>query len=191
MKYYPLLLDLKEKRCIVVGGGRVAQRKVNSLLKAGALVRIISPNLTQNLKKLAGKNKIYWITSHYRKRHIQNSFLVIAAVSDKKINSKISHDAQKAGILVNVVDSPEESNFIVPAHISRGDLIISISTSGKAPALSKRIRKDLTKLLVPRYSKFLKTLESIRKDLKIRCSEPRLRKKILNILVDGSTGSPS
>ena len=191
MKYYPLLLDLKGKKCIVVGGGRVAQRKVNSLLKAGALVRIISPNLTQNLKKLAGQNKIYWITSHYRKRYIQNSFLVIAAVSDKKINSKISRDTQKSKILVNVVDSPKESSFIVPSNISRGDLIISISTSGKVPALSKRIRKDLTKLLVPRYSKFLKTLESIRKDLKIRCSEPRLRKKILNILVDGSTGSPS
>ncbi|MEK6563600.1 MAG: hypothetical protein AABZ65_01040, partial [Candidatus Omnitrophota bacterium] len=66
------------------------------------------------------------------------------------------------------------------------DLIISISTSGKAPALSKRIRKDLTKLLVPRYSKFLKTLESIRKDLKIRCSKPRLRKKILNILAESN-----
>ncbi len=191
MKYYPLLLDLKGKKCIVVGGGRVAQRKVHSLLKAGALVRIISPNLTQNLKKLAGQNKIYRIASHYQKRYIQNSFLVIAAVSDKKINSKISQDAQKAGILVNVVDSPEESSFIGPSHISRGDLIISISTSGKAPALSKRIRKDLTKLLVPRYSEFLKTLESIRKDLKIRCSEPRLRKKILNILVGGSTSSPS
>ena len=168
----------------------MAQRKVHSLLKAGALVRIISPNLTQNLKKLAGQNRISWTASRYQKRYIQNSFLLIAAVSDKKINSKISQDAQKAEILINVVDSPEESSFIVPSHISRGDLIISISTSGKAPALSKRIRKDLTKLLVPRYSKFLKTLESIRKDLKIRCSEPRLRKKILNILVDGST-SPS
>jgi len=184
MKYYPLLLDLKGKKCIVVGGGRVAQRKVHSLLKAGALVRVISPNLTQNLKKLARQNKIFWTTSRYQKRYIQNSFLVIAAVSDKKINSKISQDAQKSGILVNVVDSPEESSFIVPSHISRGDLIISISTSGKAPALSKRIRKDLTKLLVPRYSKFLKTLESIREDLKIRCSEPRLRKKILRVLTE-------
>ena len=164
----------------------MAQRKACSLLKAGAGVRIISPNLTQSLKKLVEQNKVSWTDSCYQKRYLRGSFLVIAAVSDKKINSKISHDAQKAGILVNVVDSPEESNFIVPAHISRGDLIISISTSGKAPALSKRIRKDLTKLLVPRYSKFLKTLESIRKDLKIRCSKPRLRKKILNILAESN-----
>ena len=161
----------------------MAQRKVHSLLKTRAAVRIISPHLTKNLKRLVEQNKISWTASRYQKRYLQNSFLVIAAVSDKKINSKISRDAQKSRIPVNVVDSPEESSFIVPSHISRGDLIISISTSGKAPALSKRIRKDLTKLLVPRYSKFLKTLGSIRKDLKIRCSEPRLRKKILNILV--------
>ena len=184
MKYYPLLLDLKGKKCIVVGGGRVARRKVHSLLKTGAAVKIISPNLTQNLKKLAEQNKISWTASRYQKRYIQNSFLVIAAAADKKINSKISRDAQKSRIPVNVVDSPEESSFIVPSNISRGDLIISISTSGKVPALSKRIRKDLTKLLVPRYSEFLKTLEAIRKDLKIRCSEPKLRKKILNILTE-------
>ena len=191
MRYYPLLLDLKGKKCIVVGWGRVAQRKVHSLLKTRAAVQIISPNLTQNLKRLVDQNKISWTTSHYQKRYIRNSFLVIAAVSDKKINSKISRDTQKSKILVNVVDSPKESSFIVPSNISRGDLIISISTSGKVPALSKRIRKDLTKLLVPRYSEFLKTLEVIREDLKIRCSEPKLRKKVLNILIDGSTSSPS
>lgn len=184
MKYYPLLLDLKGKKCAVVGGGVVAQRKACSLLKAGAQVRIISPDLTQNLKKLAGQNKISWTGSAYQERHIRGSFLIIAAVSDKKINSKISRDAKKAGILVNVVDSPQESGFIVPSHISRGDLIISISTSGKAPALSKRIRKDLTKLLVPRYSEFLKTLQEIRKDLKTRCSKTKLRKKVLNILTE-------
>ena len=185
MTYYSLLLNLKNKKCLVIGGGRVAERKVRSLLKAEALIRVISPTLTKGLSQLRGKKRILYTKSAYKKRFIKDSFLVIAATSDKNTNSKLSLDAQSLGILTNVVDSPQESNFIVPASLQKKDLIISISTSGKAPALSKRIRKDLNKLLVPDYAKFLSILEDIRSDLKLRCSEPKLRFRIMNYLASG------
>lgn len=184
MKYYPLLLDLKGKKCVVVGGGSVAQRKVKSLLKAKARVWIISQDLSDGLRKLKRKKTIFHIKSRYQKKYLNQAFLAIAATSDEEINRRVAYDAQAQGKLTNVVDAPRLSNFIVPSSITRGDLIISISTSGKAPGLSKRIRKDLNKLLIPHYGKFLKTLQAIRNDLKQRCAKPNLRRLLMHCLVN-------
>ena len=182
MKYYPVLLDLKGKKCLVIGAGGVAERKVRSLLKAKASISIISPKLTKGLAELKDKKTVSWIHSGYKDTFLKGAFLVIAATSDKKINSQISRNALELGILVNVVDDPGISNFIVPSNITKGGLTISISTAGAAPCLSKRIRKDLTKLLVPEYAKFLKLLAALREELKQKCSDPKLRSKILNAL---------
>ena len=182
MKYYPVLLDLKGKKCLVVGAGGVAERKVRYLLKAKAAISILSPGLNPGLKRLKDKKAVSWIPSGYKEAFLKDAFLVIAATSDKKINSQISQNALKSGILINVVDDPGISNFIVPSNITKGGLTISISTAGAAPGLSKRIRKDLTKLLVPEYAKFLKLLAVLREELKQKCSDPKLRSKILNAL---------
>ena len=184
MRYYPLLLDLKGKKCVVAGGGRGAQRKVKSLLKAKARVWVISPDLTNGLGKLKRKKSILHIKSHYQAKYLNDAILVIAATSDEKINQAVACDAQAQGKLTNVVDAPRLSNFIVPSSIHKGDLIISISTNGKAPALSKRIRKDLNKLLIPRYAKFLKRLKAIRNDLQQRCAKPNLRRMLMHCLVN-------
>lgn len=184
VRYYPLLLDLRGRKCLVVGGGKVAQRKARSLLKAGASVWIISPNLTKGLEKLKTSKRVFYIKSGYQKKYLKDAMLVIAATYDGKINSEIAEDAKNLKVLANVVDSPAMSNFIVPSSLSKGDLLISISTNGKAPGLSKRIRKDLSRLLIPRYAKFLSLLEKLREDLKQRCLEPRLRGLIMNCLVN-------
>lgn len=184
MEYYPLLLDLKGKKCVVIGGGSVAQRKVKSLLKAKARVWVISPVLTKGLEQLKRKKSIVYVQSRYQAKYLQDAFLVIAATCDEKINRRVACDAQAQGKLTNVVDTPRLSNFIVPSSIHKGGLIISISTNGKAPALSKRIRKDLNKLLIPRYAKFLKTLKAIRKDLQQRCAKPNLRRLLMHCLVN-------
>lgn len=183
MRYYPLLLDLQNKKCVVAGGGQVAQRKARSLINCGAKVKVISPSLNKGLLRF--KKEFIHIKSGYRPRLIEGAFLVIAATADRKVNSRISSDAQRLGVLVNVVDSPGESNFIVPSSIRKKDLIISVSTSGKAPALSKRIRKDLNQLLFPDYAKFLKILSRIRGELKLRCSNPNIRGRIMNYLTSG------
>lgn len=192
MKYYPVFLNLEGKKCLVIGAGGVARRKANALLKSGARVEIISPGLNPAFKKLilsrpAGNrvkrnSRIAWRKSAYKKDLLKGAFLVIAATSVKKINSQISQDALKSGILVNVADSAQESNFIVPSSIHKAGLTVSIATEGKAPCLSKRMREDFNKLLVPEYAKFLKILSRIRQDLKQRCANQKLRAKILNHL---------
>ncbi len=184
MKYYPALLALKGKKCVVIGGGKVAQRKARSLVKTGASVRLISPVLTKGLKALKRSKKISCIKSGYQKKFLKNAFLVIAATGDNLINLKIAKDADKLRMLVNVVDSPDSSNFIVPAVLQSGDLIIGISTSGKAPALSKKIKEDLTKLIIPRYAGPLKLLEGIRKELKLNCPDPKTRKAVLARIIN-------
>lgn len=184
MEYYPLLLDLKGKKCVVTGGGSVAQRKVKSLLKAKARVWVISPHLTKGLEQLKRKKSIFHIKSHYQKKYLNHAFLVIAATSDEKINRRVACDAQAQGKLTNVVDAPRLSNFIVPASITQGDLIISISTSGKAPGLSKGLRIELCRSIVPRYAKLLRLLEDIRGRLKSKYPSQALRSKLFNRLVN-------
>lgn len=183
-KYYPLLLDLKGKKCVVAGAGVVALRKARALACAGGAVYIVSKPLSRHLAGLKKKKEIFHIPSEYRKKHLKGAFLVIAATNNGRVNARISRDARALKILTNVVDSPELSSFIVPSSIRKGDLIISISTSGKAPGLSKRIRKDLKALLVPSYAQFLKALQSIRADLRQRCAKPRLRRMLMHCLVN-------
>ena len=182
MKYYPILLNLKNKKSVVIGGGSVARRKAVSLLKAGSCVCVISPRLCPGLKRLREQKRISWINSSYKKTHLKGAFLAIAATPDKAINTKISQDARKSGILINAVDAEDLSDFIVPSSISKGGLILSVSTSGQAPCLSKRMRRDIERLLVPEYARFLKILEGIRRELKAKCSDPKLRSRILNAL---------
>jgi siroheme synthase-like protein len=178
-RLFPILLDLKDKKCVVVGGGRVAQRKLNSLLRAGACVYLISPTLSYALKQLIKRNKFFWIKSVYKKSLLKNAFLVIAATNDRKINSRISQDAKIAKILSNVVDSKDESNFIFPAVIQKKDLIISISTSAKVPYLAKRIKEDIKKRIMPRYIRLLGILEAARQKLKTTSVSAKRKKAIL------------
>lgn len=168
----------------------MASRKARALLWAGGQVYIISKTLSGSLARLKKKKEILHISSEYRKKYLKGAFLVIAATNNSRVNARISRDAQALNILTNVVDSPELSSFIVPSSIRKGDLIISISTSGKAPGLSKRIRKDLKVLLVPSYARFLKALQSIRADLRQRCAKPRLRRMLMRCLVNSGVPPP-
>jgi precorrin-2 dehydrogenase/sirohydrochlorin ferrochelatase len=174
----------------VAGAGVVALRKARALIRAGGKVYVISKNLKRGLAGLKKKKEIFHIPSEYRKKHLKGACLVIAATNNSRVNARISKDAQALQILTNVVDSPELSSFIVPSSIRKGDLIISISTSGKAPGLSKRIRKDLKALLVPDYARFLRELQSIRADLRQRCAKPRLRRMLMHCLVNAGVPPP-
>jgi siroheme synthase-like protein len=174
----------------VAGAGVVALRKARALIRAGGKVYIIGKTLTGSLAGLKKKKEIFHIPSEYRKKHLKGACLVIAATNSSRVNAMISRDAQALNILTNVVDSPELSSFIVPSSIRKGDLIISISTSGKAPGLSKRIRKDLKALLVPSYARFLEALQSVRADLRQRCAKPRLRRMLMRCLVNAGVPPP-
>ncbi len=158
-RYYPVFLNLKGKRAVVVGGGKVAERKILSLLKAGSDVKVISPYLTKRLEKEKLSGRIKYTPRQYRKGDLESAFLVIAATDSGVINERVSKDAP---CLVNVVDTPHLCNFIVPSIVNRGLLTIAVSTSGVSPGLSRSIRKELEKLYGPEFANYLKSVKVIR-----------------------------
>ncbi len=150
MKYYPINLNIKDRRCVVIGGGRVAERKVRNLLLCGARVRVVSPDLTDRLSKWVSQRKIDDTRSEYRASHLKGAFLVYAATSDRKVNAEIARDAAKRKLLVNVVDSAKDSAFILPAVLRKRGVSIAVSTDGLSPATSVRIRDRIRKFIEKR-----------------------------------------
>lgn len=157
--YYPVFLNLNGKKAVVIGGGKVAERKILTLLKTGAYVTVISPEITNKIKREGLKGRIKHTCRHYRKGDLKDAFIVIVATNSSVINEKVSKDAP---CLVNVVDTPHLCNFIVPSVIKRGSLTIAVSTSGISPALSRLIRKELEQMYGTEFSGYLKSLRSIR-----------------------------
>lgn len=158
--YYPIFLDIQGKNCVVIGGGRVAERKVLCLLRAGAKIKLISPALTKRLEKEKSEGRISHIKRKYKKSDLKGAFLVISAASSYEDNKAVADDAK--GLLLNVVDTPSLCNFIVPSLVKRGPLQIAVSTSGVSPAMAKTIRKELEALYPPKIGQYLKSLKKKR-----------------------------
>jgi precorrin-2 dehydrogenase/sirohydrochlorin ferrochelatase len=158
--YYPAFIDLRGRQCIVVGGGKIAERKVAALLRSGARVTVISPSVTGVLARYSERKRITHVKRKYRKGDLKNVFLVIAATSDGLVNREVSLDAP---CLLNVVDAPDLANFIVPAVVKRGPLTLAVSTSGASPALAKSIRKELELLYSKEFGLFVDFLGKQRK----------------------------
>jgi precorrin-2 dehydrogenase/sirohydrochlorin ferrochelatase len=178
--YYPVFLNLKGKETVVIGGGKVAERKILALLKAGANITVISPEITKRIAREKPRGSLKHIPRQYRKGDVKNTFLVIAATDSEEINKKVSEEAP---CLVNVVDTPSLCNFIVPSVIQRGLLTIAISTGGVSPALSKSIRKELEKLYGPELAEYLRLLQKIRERAMREISDKRKRTEFLKSLV--------
>jgi precorrin-2 dehydrogenase/sirohydrochlorin ferrochelatase len=162
LDYFPINLDINGRTCIVIGGGKVALRKTEGLLKCGGNVTVISPKLEGKLSELAQIKKITWQKRSYQEGDLQNAFLVIAATDDPVIQEAIFSEADKKNLLVNVADVPKWCNFILPATVRRGDLSISVSTAGKSPAMAKKLRKDLEKQFGLEYDLLLQILGRLR-----------------------------
>ncbi|MEK6777475.1 MAG: bifunctional precorrin-2 dehydrogenase/sirohydrochlorin ferrochelatase [bacterium] len=160
--YYPIFLDLQGERTLVIGGGRVAERKARSLLKSHAHVMVISPELTSGLRRLVQAGRIIHKQRKFISSDLNGVRLIICATNDTAVNRKAAGQAEKRGILYNVVDVPELCNFIVPSTVRRGDLTVAISTGGSSPALAKKIRREIETLIGPEYKAFLKLLRDIR-----------------------------
>jgi precorrin-2 dehydrogenase/sirohydrochlorin ferrochelatase len=184
MRYYPIFLDIKGKPCVVVGGGSVAERKVLSLLDSGAKVLVISPKLTPALKKLVAKQEISYCAKSYESGDLKGFFLAYSATNNSKVNKEVFQEAKKWGILLNVVDVPEVCNFIVPSVVERGDLLIAISTSGKSPAMAKKIRQQLEKEFGREYAVFLDIMGKVRDKILTKSKESDRNKKIFESMVN-------
>ncbi|SKC75601.1 precorrin-2 dehydrogenase/sirohydrochlorin ferrochelatase family protein [Maledivibacter halophilus] len=182
-KYYPIMLDIKNKKCKVIGGGRVAERKVTSLLECGAIVEVISPFVSDKLFKYYKKGKIKLVQRNYKYGDLKGGYLVYAATDNEEINEICIKECRDNEILLNVADQPNMCDFIVPANIRRGDLNISISTNGKSPMLSKKIRIELEKIFPEEYKEYLEIIGEIREKVKEEIKDISKRREIFHDLV--------
>jgi len=183
-KYYPVWLDLNGRRCLVVGGGRVAARKMGSLLEAGALVRVVSPDAVGEVAELAQRGKIDWQQRNFAESDLEGVFLAIGATGDPEVNRQIYRAADSSSILVNIVDRPDLCNFIVPSVIRRGDFQIAISSGGASPFLARKIREALEQRFGLHYGELVEELSRIRGSLKERLPDEAKRRQFWEHLID-------
>ena len=162
MRYYPLFLDMAGRKCVVVGGGNVAERKVARLLACGARVEVVGKSLTPLLALWSGEEKVVHRDADYQDSCLAGAFLVIGATDDEAVNGRIAKDARALGIPVNIVDDPARCDFLLPSVVERGDLSIAVSTGGRSPALAKKIRKELEAVYGPEYAILLEILGELR-----------------------------
>ncbi|PFA27606.1 precorrin-2 dehydrogenase [Bacillus cereus] len=175
---YPLTVRVDKKRVVVIGGGKVAGFKIVPLLKQGADIIVISPELDANLVKLVEEKQIRWYQREYEKSDIDDAFLVVAATSDSVLNEQIAEDAS-ANQLVNVITNPESGNVHFPAAIHRGLLNVAVSTGGASPKLAKKIRDDIANKYDENYESYLDFLYEVR----IKVKELQVEKRQKNILL--------
>ncbi|KPA13032.1 siroheme synthase [Candidatus Magnetomorum sp. HK-1] len=184
MKYYPLNLNFKNRRCLIVGGGGVAYRKMKRLLACSAIVTIVSPKFDSPLIETANKFDIELIHRGVQSQDLDGFFMVFATTSDSQINENIAEWAQQKNVLCNIADNSDISDFTLPSIIEQGDLIITISTNGKSPALSKHLRKRLMSEFGEEYAIFLLIMENIRNIMPEKISRQDDRKKIYHELIN-------
>jgi siroheme synthase-like protein len=164
--YYPIFLKIQGKRCVVVGGGQVALRKVRMLIDCKARVTAIAPAFLPGFEQLVKNRALRLIQRSYKPGDLEHAVLVISATNEKGVNKRVAQDAKKQGVLVNVADDPERSGFIVPSFFKRGNLIIAVSTSGISPALARKIRTKLEKSFGEEYTSLLSLIGEVRSELR-------------------------
>jgi precorrin-2 dehydrogenase / sirohydrochlorin ferrochelatase len=182
--YYPIYVQLNEQPCVVIGGGKIAEGKVDGLLAANAKVKIISPELTPHLHDLVKQNQVEYAARNYQVGDLTGAFMVICATDQTHINHQVWQEASANQQLVNVVDDTPRCNFIAPAILRKGDLNIAISTGGKAPALAVRLKERLQEEIGPQYERFLELSGQLREPLARHIPDFETRKKLWYELVD-------
>ena len=182
MNYYPAFLNLQGKKAVVVGGGKVAERKVLTLILAGADVTVISPLLTKRLQKEKEASRIRHIPRTYRKGDLKDSFMVIASTDSPEVNTRVAGDAPG---LLNVVDVPSECNFIAPSVVKRGPLVLAISTGGTSPAFAKAVRKEIEKSYGKVFADYLGFVKTLRSRSMKEIADKAAREKFLKGLASG------
>jgi precorrin-2 dehydrogenase/sirohydrochlorin ferrochelatase len=177
--YYPAFLDITGKRCLVVGGGKVAERKVVMLLQFNARVTVVGPVMTRALLKLGDEGEIEYFQRTYTAKDLDNTALVFACTDNSVINNRVKKETARRNIPVNVADNPDLCDFIVPSIIRKGDLTIAVSTSGELPLLSKKLRQKIEEVVTDDYLEYLHIMGEFRKHLMKTVKEARKRGLIM------------
>jgi siroheme synthase-like protein len=181
--YYPAILNLAGRTGLVVGAGKVGEGKISGLLAAGARVRVVSLEATDQVRRWAEEGKLELMLRPYESADLEGSFLVIAATEDSDTNVRVFEDAEARQMLCNVVDVAHLCNFILPSIMRRGDLAIAVSTGGASPALARKIRLSLERSYGDEYALAAELLGALREELKERYPDPRDRKILFERMV--------
>jgi precorrin-2 dehydrogenase / sirohydrochlorin ferrochelatase len=178
----PLGLHLSGKKCVVIGGGVVAARRVRALIEGEADVLVVAPEMNEEILSLSNRDRLSLAVQPYSSALIEGAFLVVAAASDPKVNSQVAADAAASGCLLNDADEPERGDCIFPAVVRRGELVISITTGGASPSLAAQIREEFEEQFGPEYSEYVSLLSEVRSRALKTIPDDRERKRALNAL---------
>jgi precorrin-2 dehydrogenase/sirohydrochlorin ferrochelatase len=189
--YYPLFFSLTGKLCVVIGGGKVAERKVQGLLRAGARLRVISPDATKGIRRLCRRGSVEVLEREYREGDLEGAALAFAATDLKEINERVRAESIRRAIPLNVVDSPDQCDFIVPSVVHNGPVSIAISTSGLLPMLAKKLKGELARALGADYGAYARRVGAFRKFLMEHVEDAGERKAILKRVTDADVSEVS
>lgn len=185
--YYPVFLDVRNRTCVVIGGGNVGEEKARKLLECEARVVVISPEVNAAVRELAEAGKVTWLPRAYQPGDLEGAFLAIAATDSNQVNRQIAAEAEQRNVLLNVVDVTHLCTFIAPAVARRGDVTIAVSTSGASPALARKFREELSRSRILEYADLAPLLADVRKELRrmgVRVDTDHWQKCITQELLD-------
>jgi precorrin-2 dehydrogenase / sirohydrochlorin ferrochelatase len=172
MGYYPIFVELEGRRCLVIGGGREAQRKAEGLLAAGGNVTAVSPVLTEDMQRMLEGGRIAWEQREYREGDVEGYEVVMVATDDGAVNSEVAAEGKRRRVWVNAADDTKNCDFILPAVIRRGKIVVAASTSGTSPALARRLREELEAYLTEDMPALADLLAEVREELRSRKIAP-------------------
>jgi precorrin-2 dehydrogenase/sirohydrochlorin ferrochelatase len=181
--FYPAFIDLENRPVLVVGGGIVAERKVETLLEAGAVITVVSPQITEQLDAYSQSNRITVRQRGFTPSDVDGVSLVISATDDPRTQTEVASIAVSKNILVNTVDKPELCSFIVPAILRRGDITIAISTSGKSPSLAAELRARLDRVLTDEFARTANVLGAVRQEVHRHFAGSDERKRVFDSII--------
>jgi precorrin-2 dehydrogenase len=177
---FPMFLKLAGRRCLVVGGGRIAESKIESLLTSEAKIHVVAPRSTQAIQQWAREERISWEAREFEPPDLEQVWLVITATDSETVNQFVFNEACARGVLCNSVDDPQRCDFYCPAIVRRGPLQIAISTGGNSPALAQRLRRELEEQFGPEYAGWVRSLGEARASLFAQALSPHQRRSWLH-----------
>ena len=186
MKYFPIFLDAKHINAMIIGGGEVAARKIELLLKSTKNISVMSATVNSSVERLINLHQLTWLKHDYQTGHLANSSIVIAATDCNTVNKAVAVESSALNILTNVVDQPELCTYITPAIIDRSPMIIAMSSSGKAPILLRMLREQIEKTLPNGYGKLADFSFKFRDHVKARVKSMRDRRTFWENTLRGS-----
>jgi precorrin-2 dehydrogenase / sirohydrochlorin ferrochelatase len=185
MSLYPIFLKLEGRKVLIVGGGAVAEQKLEGVLRSATNVTVISPKVTERISRWAAEGRLQHMAIEYHAGAAQGCFLVIACTDSELVNRAVYEEASKSGAIVNAVDDPDYCNFYAPALVNRGDFQIAISTGGASPALAQRVRRELEQKYGEEYGPWTSWLGRTRSALREALPRNENRKQLIRMLALG------